>query len=366
MRVHVFCSDIPPLSGKPASGGGIRSGQIIRLLRARGHEVTFSARRTYLNQGSTDVEVHEHSPQGQIALLQKNRADAAFYCYPISCCLDRSIKEQMKIKVFFDIHGPTYMEEAMWMNGGEIDYFARFAANLSLADEITIVAENQITMVQTALGAIGRGWRPPHIAIVPLELDVEPLEREPATEPLLIFAGGIHPWQDPTRAIETVVKVLKNLGCGNLLLIGGPHGTLHKEGVQITNWLQSMERIYPQFKWAKFMPREQLMQFYARAWAAVELFEVNVERQMAFTTRTWEQLALGVPVLYNNFSFMGSLIAGGDAGWVVDPSDPDTVSKAVEQICTTCDEVVRRGDNAVRLVESYLDTWSGKATFVHL
>lgn len=366
MRIHVFCSDVPPLPGKAASGGGLRSGNVIRFLRTRGHTVTFSTRQTLITNKMTDIDLHEETNVSQISLLQKNQAEAAFYCYPLNCALDATIKQKMGIKIFFDIHGPTFLEEALWMCGGVELYFRTFGRNLALADEITVVAENQIPMVQTALGAVGALWAPPNIAVVPLEVDVEPLDREISSEPMLLFAGAIQPWQDPTASMEAVAKALKSLGCGYLFLVGGPHNVPHPETANMTRWLAKMESTYPQFKWARFVPREDLMRFYATAWATVELFSPNIERQMAFTTRTWEQLALGLPVLYGNSGMIASMVTERQAGWVIDPLDTAQITRAVEDICSSREEVLRRGANAPGIVEDYIATWNSKSRFRHL
>jgi glycosyltransferase involved in cell wall biosynthesis len=366
MRIHVFCSDLPPLPGKPASGGGLRSGNIIRFLRARGHTVSFSTRRTAITNKMTDIDLHEETKASQLALLQKNKAEAAYYCYALNCALDQATKQKAGLKIFFDIHGPTFLEEALWMCGGVEMYFRTFSRNLALADEVTVVAENQIAMVQTALAAVGALWNPPNIAVVPLEVDVEPLNREISSEPMLLFAGAIQPWQDPTGPMEVVARTLKKLGSGYLFLVGGPHNVAHPETVNMNCWLAKMEKTYPQFKWAPFVPREDLMRFYAKAWATVELFSPNIERQIAFTTRTWEQLALGLPILYGNSGVIAPMVAERQAGWVIDPHDTEQITRAVEEICSSRDEVVRRGANAPGVVEDYIATWSGRSRFRYL
>lgn len=366
MRIHVFCSDVPPLPGKPATGGGLRSGNVIRFLRGRGHDVSFSTRRTFVSNSLTDVKLHDASAAAQIAILQENRAEAAYYCYALDCALTAQIKAAMKIKVFFDIHGPTFLEEALWMSGGNLDFFAKFARNLAIADEITVVDASQTPMVQTALAAVGTLWNPPNVAVVPLEVDVEPLERELSPEPLLLFAGAIQPWQDPTQALVVVAETLKQQGYGQMLLLGGPHKVPHRDSINVGRWLERMAATYPQFKWLPFQPRESLMRHYQQAWAMVELFRPNIERQMAFTTRTWEQLSLGLPILYGSDGVVSGLIERQQAGWVVDSTDAGQIAQAVRAICASTEEVERRGRNAVAVVEGHLAAASAAARFRHL
>lgn len=365
MRIHVFCSDVPWLADGPAGGDGLRSGQIIRFLKAHGHEVSFSIRKTPLTQGVQGVEFHDDSLPGQLALLQKSGAQAAYYCNPMHSALTQEVKDKLKIKVFFDVHGPVFLDEAMWMAGGEPDFFARFGFTLALADEVTVIADHLIAVVQTALAAIGQCWTTPNVVVLPLELDVAPLARDPADEPLLLCTSPILPWQDPTEALEAIAQALASVDGGYLLLINGPHNPPQRDSASVAEWLTAMESIYPQFKSMPFMPPEALRQFYGRAWAIVDLFVPSVERQMAFSPRTWEHLALGLPVLAGGGA-IGKQIAKHQAGWVVDAADPGAIAEAVGHICGSRDEVLRRSANAPSLVNQYVAYWRGKARFRHL
>ena len=345
MRVHVFCVDTPPMPGNPVSGGGLRNGQIIELLRSRGHEVTFSAVANDLNAAGHPVERHLPTTESQLYQIHRTHADAVYYCYPLHCAITADLKRSLGIKALFDVHGPTFIEEALWRKGQHAGCFQRFAAALSIADEITTVHHKQVDMIRTALAAVGTFGREPRISVVPLDLGCTPIKRAPDPEPLLLAVGGIFPWQNPLKGIAHAVSALESAARGRFILIGGPHA-VDPKGAEIKAWLRELAREQPRFQYVGFIPRESLKEYYARAWAMVELCERNIERQMAVTTRTWEHLSLGLPVLYNDYSPLSSLIADAGAGWTVDPHDKDAVLAAVADVITDRADVLERGARA--------------------
>jgi hypothetical protein len=345
MRVHVFCVDTPPLPGNPVSGGGLRNGQIIDLLRARGHDVTFSAVANDLNSAGHRVERHLPTVDSQLRQIHRTRAEAVYYCYPLHCAISTEIKRSLGIKVLFDVHGPTFVEEALWRKGPQLQCFLRFAAALAIADEITTVHATQVDMIRTALAAVGVIGDGPRTVVLPLDLGCTPIARAPDAEPLLLAVGGIFPWQNPLKGIAVAVSVLDSAGSGNFLLIGGPHA-VDPRAAEIKAWLRDLAQQQPRFRYLEFIPRADLGTYYARAWAMVELCERNIERQMAVTTRTWEHLALGLPVLYNDYSPLSRLIEDAGAGWTVDPHDRDAVLASVAQVIADRDDVFERGTKA--------------------
>jgi glycosyltransferase involved in cell wall biosynthesis len=353
MRVHVFCVDIPPLPGNPVSGGGLRNGQIIDLVRSRGHEVTFSAVANDLNSAGHKVERHQPTLESQLYQIHRTRAEAVYYCYPAHCALTADIKRSLGLKVLFDVHGPTFIEEASWLKGHHARCFRRFAAALSIADEISTVHGRQIDMIRTALASIGIFGGAPRISVVPLDLGCTPIARMPDDEPLLLAVGGIFPWQNPLKGIITAVSALERAGRGTLTLIGGPHA-VDPKAAEIKKWLKQFASEQPRFTHVDFIPRENLSAYYARAWAMVELCECNIERQMAVTTRTWEHLSLGLPVLYNDYSLLSALIEDAGAGWTVDPQDEDAVRASVAQVIGDRTDVLARGAKAAAAIAAVI------------
>ena len=89
---------------------------------------------------------------------------------------------------------------------------------------------------------------------------------------------------------------------------------------------------------------------------ALEAMLYNLERELAFTTRTIEYLWCGLPVLYNDYGEVSEHIREYDAGWTVDPESDEQLAAALEEIFCEPEAVRRKSQNAQRLVRERF-TW---------
>lgn len=353
MRIHVFCVDLPPMAGNAVSGGGLRNGQIIDFLRSRGHQVSFSAVANDLNMAGHNVARHGGDVASQLAQIYENNAEAVYYCYPIHCALTKELKRNLGLKVFVDVNGPIFIEHALWQGGNYYPCYCKFAETLTLADEITVVIDQQLPMVQTALASQGRLWAPPPIHILPLDLGVPSLERHLSEEPLFMAAGGIFPWQKPFNGIKAVIDALESLGRGKFVVVGGAHRG-DPRGPELQAWFEELQQKHSCFQWKSFMPWAELVASYEPVWAMVELFDRNIEREMAVTTRTWEQLSRGLPILYNDYSILADFIADRQAGWTVDPGNARQIAATIAEISGNRDDVLVRGQRARASTQDFI------------
>jgi hypothetical protein len=104
------------------------------------------------------------------------------------------------------------------------------------------------------------------------------------------------------------------------------------------------------------IPRNELIRIYCQSHIAIDLMQRNAERELAFTTRTVEYLWCGLPVIYNDYAELSEYIAQYQAGWCLDPADPNALRAVIEHIFDNPDDVAERGRNAQRLVRECL-TW---------
>ena len=95
-----------------------------------------------------------------------------------------------------------------------------------------------------------------------------------------------------------------------------------------------------------YVGRDDLISVYRRASVALEAMRYNLERELAFTTRTVEYLWCGLPVLYNDFAELSDHIRDYDAGWTVNPEDDLQIQAAIEEIFARPDIVAEKGRNA--------------------
>jgi glycosyltransferase involved in cell wall biosynthesis len=70
----------------------------------------------------------------------------------------------------------------------------------------------------------------------------------------------------------------------------------------------------------------------------------------SYSTKMFEYMACGVPVVCSDFPFWTRLVSDADCGVTVDPMDPRAVVKAVEALCRDPEEARRLGRNGRRAI----------------
>jgi glycosyltransferase involved in cell wall biosynthesis len=70
----------------------------------------------------------------------------------------------------------------------------------------------------------------------------------------------------------------------------------------------------------------------------------------SYSTKMFEYMACGVPVVCSDFPFWTQLVGAADCGVTVDPMDPKAVVKAVEKLCRDPAEARRLGENGRRAI----------------
>ena len=88
---------------------------------------------------------------------------------------------------------------------------------------------------------------------------------------------------------------------------------------------------------------------------AIDLFQHNLEREYAMVTRSIIALACGVPVLHPPFTEVSPMIAEYDAGWLVDPEDPEKLETVIGKIIEDPAEVRQKKKNARVLASAVID-----------
>ena len=83
----------------------------------------------------------------------------------------------------------------------------------------------------------------------------------------------------------------------------------------------------------------------------------------SYSTKMFEYMACGVPVVCSDFPLWTQLVGDADCGVLVDPMDPSAVAKAVERLSRDPDEARRLGENGRTAI---LDRYNWEAEFAKL
>ncbi len=358
-RLLVISSDILPYPGMPTVGSGLRAWGLGQGLKSRGHEVLYSMPRAALEGRETlaSPEVRELAwTHGTLAgIVHTCEPDAVVVCnWPV---LDALATARVSVPVILDQHGPHFLEREYQGFGESDDNARRKLSALRKADFFTCAGERQLRYFQSWLERAG--WteteRQERSAAIPVSLAPELPAHSPDGELTFVYGGVFLPWQDPTPGLDALLEALAQHRRGRLFFYGGRHPVYPVDPGLFDGLLDRLKHS-PYVVAPGMVPHDELVARYRQAHVALDVMRRNPERELAFTTRTVEYLWCGLPVITHNYAELSDYVREYEAGWVVDPEDPEAIRAAIEEIFAHPEEAARRGENAQRLVREKL-TW---------
>lgn len=360
MKVLLFSNDLMPFGTLPTSGGGLRCYQLMRGLEAHGVEVIASMPGfTYLAEKHFAQIPEEQREwlwrwETQDDLLRRAKPDAVMFA---SNWDHFNLTRPFDVPLIVDLHGSRLIETSMWNAPADTDKKVR---TLGRADCLLCAGRRQRSYFYGWLVQAGRVPADEHfIRYIPISLSPELPERivpqnDPAA-PIFVSGGGWFPWQNQSAAIFGICNEVTRRDRGTVRIYGTPHETSNLSPEE-----QFIRGIYAKVKELSerssriqvngYIGRDELVEIYRRSSVAVELMQYNLERELAFTTRTIEYLWCGLPVIYNNYAEISEHIAEYDAGWTLDPTSEVELSRALEEIFDSPEAVRVKSANAQRLV----------------
>lgn len=359
-RVLVFSPDVLPYPGFPTVGSGLRAWGLGNGLAAHGHEVLFSMPRLALDAlgrpAPAEVEALAWRPFAMHEVVERTEPDVVVVC---GWAVMESLAQDpfVEVPVVLDQHGP-HMLERHYQGVGEFeDNSAQKRRALKAADFFSCAGDRQLGYFQDWLERAG--WsddeRRTRSAAMPFSLSPELPERNPDRELTFVYGGVWLPWQDPSAGLVALVEQMNRRDRGILRLFGGRHPWIEIDGGVFERLVAELEAS-PRVVHEGQVNHAELIRRYTKAHVAIDLMKRNPERELAFTSRTVEFLWCGLPVLYNDYSELSDLIRDYDAGWTVDPEEPDQIRAALDEIFEQPELLAQKSTNARRLVRERL-TW---------
>jgi len=350
-----------PLAGRPTAGGGLRAWGLGEALRARGHDVIYSVPQQLVPEGQEYDELREHAfdPTDLQATLLKTAPDVLLVEQwgLATHLIDTSLP------VVLDLHGSLILENSYRKHRSLTSNAAAKIKALQKADLVLCPAVRQRAYFMPWLMMSGADPVKLPVEVVPVSMPPDLPERSADYEgPLtLVYGGQLWPWIEPGVTLEAATSVLEETGAGTLnLFVNEPQQQQvlpYDNSTQIQAWtLPDQVKNSEVVKLEGMIPREAMIQRYASAHLAVDVYGWNTERELAYTTRTVEYMWCGLPVIYGDYGELADLIKQYEAGWLVSPDDPEGVRAAVAEAVSDREELKRRSENALRLVREEL-TW---------
>lgn len=361
-KILLLTTEPLPLAGWPTTGAGLRAWSLGLALRGRGHDVTLlmpdDAAAGFKPAEGTAPPTREF-PAWVETFSRRNLAGDARLRECDAIVLQhwgmaRDLPE-LSVPLAIDLAGPHLLERRLWgSTSPEADLAEKLDA-LRRADFITASGHRQrlyfIPFLQMA------GWETGGLddlaPVIPYSLVPDPTPA-PARADRFIYGGFFLPWQDPTEAVEAVLTELDAAGRGELLFIGGAHPHADVSGGRFEPLLKKLQA-HPRVKLIGPRSYDAYLALLREGGIALDLMARNAEREIAFTTRTVQYMACGLPVIHDNYSELGEMIERTGAGWTFDPGETDRLRALVRGILRDEVDVLGSRRAALALVQEELN-----------
>ena len=363
-RILIVSSDILPFPGMPTVGSGLRAWGLGHGLMSRGHEVLFSIPRAALNNrkeiAPPDVVDIAWEHRTLTSIVKRVAPDIVVVCnWPVMRSLQR---DRIDVPVVLDQHGPHNLERE-YQNFGNAKQNAKYKIEaLKKADFFTCAGRFQREYFKDWLARAG--WSDDEqeslTGVIPISLSPQLPERKPADDLSFVYGGVFLPWQDPTAGLFALIEAMERYERGKLYFYGGKHPVYPVESGIFEQLLEQLKQS-PHVIAPGMVPHADLIEQYTQAHVAIDVMKRNPERELAFTTRTVEYLWCGLPVIYHDYAEISQYIADYEAGWLVNPENPDQLKSTMDEIFNNPELVAERSANAQRLIREQL-TWDRTIT----
>jgi GT2 family glycosyltransferase/glycosyltransferase involved in cell wall biosynthesis len=380
-EVLVISPDVLPVGEIPATGSGIRAWALGKGLESRGHKVRFTMPAPAI-AGREHMVPDEYARGAWTTQNLQSMIDAAQPDVVVTCGWPNlTWVERANLPVAVDLTGPHVLERAYQGHRDPITNSAEKRRALQKGDFYSCIGERQRLyfygwLLQSGVNAEELEER---LAVIPYSVDPELPEhvwragekgraaqahegveggrrqRNRAPDTQFVFGGVFLPWQNPAPALLTVAETLTEVGKGRLHVIGGKHPFYPVETESFGPMLERLSRL-PQVTISSLMPHDELVEIYKKAQVAVDVFQPNPERELAFPSRTVHYLWCGLPVIHASFSEVADHIREYDAGWIVPHDDREALRAVVHQILADPSLAEKKGRNAQRLASDRF-TW---------
>lgn len=334
-HVLVITTEPLPVSNGLTTGAGLRAWGLAQGLSSRGFHVTIATplegdQAHAQAANATDNRVRYFQRTEMQRLLSDVKPDVVVMQHwglvyalpPLECPLA------------IDLAGPHLLERLYWGNPDPQRDLEEKLAALRRADFITCGGIYQRHYFIPYLRMAGFDVRSDTFPVIPFSVPPHPLETEADmdAEPTFIYGGAFLAWQNPERALRLLLEEMDRAGRGRLLFYGGSHPSIDASGGKFIDLYQYLKS-HPRVEMRGWKPFWDLVREYAaEGHVALDLMQRNPERELAYTTRTMIYMYCGLPVIYNNYSELSSLIESSESGWCLDPEDEGEFRELVGSI----------------------------------
>ncbi|MBP7866983.1 MAG: hypothetical protein KA419_13660 [Acidobacteria bacterium] len=303
-----------PSDTRPTVGNGLRARALGDALAARGTAVSYLAHRQFYAEETPPPGVTLFDTDLDFRRAVETAAPDLLVCVQGEG-LEYLPEEGFPVPVLADWIAPRMLEFAF--QGLPLEkWLPWWVAAARKADYHACCTERQRAYLSFLLQLAGIPLEPDRTLRVPLAAGTVAPPRPPrGPEPVFVAGGVSWPWIRSERFLRLLLEEMDAAGRGHLHVFGGTYlfGTDANAYRDPTRALPSSARLTAH----GMVPYPELLEAYAAADVALDLFEENAERRLALSFREMDYLRCGVPLVCPAFSEIAGEVAKARAGWVL-------------------------------------------------
>ncbi len=348
----VTCQALPE-PGKPTTGGSLRAQNLGDALKSCGHQVAYSVPQDCLTREQPGINrqmAHDGSNIADI-VRQTGAEIVLFGNWGLACAAGNC-----DVPTVIDMNGPLVLENFYRSRDQQFqDSIAKLEA---IAKTDYIIAGSKRQKSYLTAWSLMAGIKPDNlsIGIVPYSLPPATQKTEKSDDLRFIVAGYDWPWLAGDQQIQTVCDELARCNNGTLHLFTSQ--APYSDSINENSSADSSGKLgkLEQERLIKHQPVdfEQLTEELAKATVALDLWQHNPERDLAFPSRAVAYLRAGLPVITSPDGELAELINTYKAGWLIDSNDPDRLTELTKEIVQGTIDIKTYSNNARRLFEQCL------------
>jgi len=350
--VLIVTCEAAPSQNRPTSGGTLRIWGLAEGLKSKGYKVLLSIPKEKLFKDDPDEIkklAHEYKDIG-LKVAESGCNVVIVEQWGTATYLD-----DCGLPYVIDLHGSLALEN-LYRPGTDItsDAYTKIET-LAKADMLVCPNARQKDYFTAWFIMAGRDVKRHPIDVVPIGMPPKLPRKNRSKELRIVYGGTVWPWIDPFPGLELLASKLDKAKKGTLELYIAPP---KDESLQNRfDELKKRLKGYRSVKWFEHVSRSELIKRYCSAALAFDLYGFNLERYLASTTRTYEYLWCGLPVLYPDYGELAGEIEAAGSGFVVDPSDEKSIEETIDRILKNPSQLWSMGKNAQKLISDKF-TWA--------
>ncbi|MEN8239887.1 MAG: hypothetical protein ABFR53_11890 [Actinomycetota bacterium] len=353
--VVVIANDSVPGSSLPTAAPGLRAFGIAEGLRSHGLDVEILVDRGPQKRIWKD-DIPVPTQPGTVSLPPSKFMTFLVSRAPVTVIITNSnqvdhLQPSTGVKYVLDFFAPKMLELAyqhgdQYPTEGLTKLRERKLRAIELADAFIVNGKKKVPYFLAWLLQTQRDIRRVPLEVVNMPMPNHFRDTEAHDKIRFGMAGYLQGWSKPAAWLETVLQYVDRGEATLDVLIPEHWGQANAdlESDQLRTLLQT-EGVTQH----GIMTFSEYQAFVSQMDVILDVFDHTREREYAMVTRTVSAIACGRPVVHPGFTEVSPLISQHDAGWLVDPREPDGIKNTFDAIVANRSEIDEKAQNARRM-----------------